>query len=111
MGSAGATPYRPDHQTEQTVRLPATVGAMQEESVDMKAHDHAVIFSIVAVTLSLALAGCHRQPPALAATPPPVVTVSPPLEREATDYSEYPGRTAAVDTVEVRARVSGYLVK
>ena len=51
----------------------------------MKAHDYAVIFSIVAITLCLALAGCHRQPPALAATPPPVVTVSLPLEREVTD--------------------------
>jgi RND family efflux transporter MFP subunit len=36
--------------------------------------------------------------------------VSPPVEREITDYYEYTGRTAAKDTVEVRARVSGYLV-
>jgi RND family efflux transporter MFP subunit len=37
--------------------------------------------------------------------------VSPPLAREVTDYYEYTGRTAAVEAVEVRARVSGYLVK
>jgi RND family efflux transporter MFP subunit len=37
--------------------------------------------------------------------------VSQPLEREVTDYYEYTARTAAVDAVEVRARVSGYLVK
>ncbi|MBI3795977.1 MAG: efflux RND transporter periplasmic adaptor subunit [Deltaproteobacteria bacterium] len=37
--------------------------------------------------------------------------VSPPVEREITDYYEYTGRTAAVEAVEVRARVSGYLVK
>jgi RND family efflux transporter MFP subunit len=77
----------------------------------MKAHGHSVILSVLAAPLCLALGGCKHEPPALAATPPPVVMVSPPVEREITDYYEYTGRTAAVDTVEVRARVSGYLVK
>jgi RND family efflux transporter MFP subunit len=79
--------------------------------VDIKVQGHFLILSILVVTLCLALGGCKREPPALAATPPPVVTVSQPLEREVTDYYEYTGRTAAVDAVEVRARVSGYLVK
>jgi RND family efflux transporter MFP subunit len=77
----------------------------------MKAHSHFLILSVPVVTLGLALAGCQRQPPALAATPPPVVMVSQPVEREVTDYYEYTARTAAVEMVEVRARVSGYLVK
>src|SRR5437867_554071 len=77
----------------------------------MKAHGHFLIFSFPVVILSLALAGCKREPPALAATPPPVVMVSQPVEREITDYYEYTGRTAAVEAVEIRARVSGYLVK
>jgi RND family efflux transporter MFP subunit len=37
------------------------------------------------------------------------VTVSYPIERDVTDYADFTGRTAAVDSVEVRARVSGYL--
>jgi multidrug efflux system membrane fusion protein len=37
--------------------------------------------------------------------------VSHPLLREVTDYAEYPGRTAAIDSLQVRARVSGYLDK
>jgi multidrug efflux pump subunit AcrA (membrane-fusion protein) len=77
----------------------------------MKAQGHFLMFSFPIVTLCLALGGCKRQPPALAATPPPVVMVSHLVEREITDYYEYTGRTAAVDAVEVRARVSGYLVK
>jgi RND family efflux transporter MFP subunit len=77
----------------------------------MKAYDHFLTFFILIVTLGLALAGCKHEPPALAATPPPVVMVSPPVEREITDYYEYTARTAAVEAVEVRARVSGYLVK
>jgi RND family efflux transporter MFP subunit len=45
------------------------------------------------------------------AFPPPEVTVSYPLERDVTDYSDFTGRTAAVETVRVRARVWGYLQK
>ena len=37
------------------------------------------------------------------------VTVSYPVERDVTDYADFTGRTAAVDSVEVRAHVSGYL--
>src|SRR5580704_4284273 len=41
----------------------------------------------------------------------PTVTVSYPLKREVTDYQDYTGRTAAVDSVQVQARVTGYLTK
>jgi RND family efflux transporter MFP subunit len=56
------------------------------------------------------LAACGQsQPPA--APPPPAVTVAKPIERGVTDQDEYVGRFVAVDSVEVRARVSGYLDK
>src|SRR5207237_6841533 len=60
--------------------------------------------------LWMALAGCnHAAPPQ---TPkPPLVTVSQPVEREVVDYREFTGRTAAVEAVSIRARVSGYLDK
>jgi RND family efflux transporter MFP subunit len=48
--------------------------------------------------------------PPVAKAPPPV-TVSKPLVREVVDYDDYEGRMAAVEAVEVRARVHGYLVK
>jgi RND family efflux transporter MFP subunit len=64
-----------------------------------------------ALALYLAAAGCtHAPPDAPEATPLPV-TVSYPVEREVTDYADYTGRTAAVDSVEVRAHVWGYLEK
>ena len=44
-----------------------------------------------------------------AAVPPPTVTVSHPLEQETVEWDEYTGQFAAVDYVEVRARVGGYL--
>src|SRR5262249_52224582 len=39
----------------------------------------------------------------------PSVTVAQPLARKVTDWDEYTGRFAAVQSVELRARVSGYL--
>ena len=41
--------------------------------------------------------------------PPPTVTVSQPLRQELVEWQEFTGQFAAVDYVEVRARVSGYL--
>jgi RND family efflux transporter MFP subunit len=60
---------------------------------------------------SLALAGCARGPSEAPAAAPVPVTVSYPVERDVTDYADFTGRTAAVDSVEVRAHVWGYLDK
>jgi membrane fusion protein, multidrug efflux system len=62
----------------------------------------------VLVLLLPLICGCRRSP-ALATKPPPKVTVAPVVEKEITEWNEYIGRTDAVESVEVRARVSGYL--
>jgi RND family efflux transporter MFP subunit len=59
----------------------------------------------------LGLAGCSHAPEGTPGKEPPAVTVSYPLEREVTDYQDYTGRTASVDSVQVQARVTGYLDK
>jgi RND family efflux transporter MFP subunit len=41
--------------------------------------------------------------------PPSAVTVSYPLQRDVADYADFTGQTAAVKSVDVRARVWGYL--
>ncbi|EME71229.1 membrane-fusion protein [Paramagnetospirillum caucaseum] len=41
----------------------------------------------------------------------PTVTVAPPLSRQVIDWNEYTGQFAAVDYVEIRARVSGYMTE
>src|SRR5262249_4039889 len=61
--------------------------------------------------LCLGLAGCVRAPSAATEAAPTPVTVSRPVEGEVTDHADFTGRTAAVDSVEVRARVWGYLDK
>ncbi len=66
--------------------------------------------AILATALAVLVASCgdsSTQKPA--APPPPQVTVAPPVKRQVTDYDEYVGRFVAVNSVEVRARVSGYL--
>lgn len=61
---------------------------------------------------ALVLAGCGQgQQPARAPPPPPTVTVANPVKRVIVDHDEYVGRFVAVDAVEIRARVSGYLDK
>jgi RND family efflux transporter MFP subunit len=51
--------------------------------------------------------------PAEAAEPPaaPAVTVSPPLQRELVEWTEFTGQFWAKDSVEIRARVGGYLTE
>src|SRR6516165_9403920 len=55
--------------------------------------------------------GCGTPPAAPPPPPPPEVLVSTPLVRSVTDYEDFPGRTEAVVSVEIRARVTGYLDK
>jgi RND family efflux transporter MFP subunit len=55
-------------------------------------------------------AGCGREPKVV--TPPaPEVSVSQPVEEPVQETLEFTGRISAVDSVEVRARVTGYITK
>ncbi len=62
-----------------------------------------------AALLLVTLAGCDRGQQQHAAFPPPTVTVAKPVQRTVVDYDEYVGRFVAVDSVEIRSRLSGYL--
>src|SRR5579885_118258 len=64
-----------------------------------------------AALLGLAV-GCARPAPPLAKTAPSLVTVATPEVRyEVIDFEDFTGRTEAVESVELRARVTGYLTK
>lgn len=59
------------------------------------------------------IAGCSRKSspagPPSAGTELPIVRVAIPVEREVVEWAEFTGRLQAVDFVEIRSRVSGYL--
>ena len=59
------------------------------------------------LTFGLARHGLAQAP----GGPPPAVTVAAPTSRDVTEYLEYTGQFAAPQTVEIRARVSGYLTE
>ena len=65
--------------------------------------------AIPAATLLLVLAGCNQSQQQAGGPPPPAVTVAKPVQRTVVDQDEYVGRFVAVDSVEIRSRLSGYL--
>src|SRR5262245_30394468 len=64
--------------------------------------------ALAVIAAPIILTGCHRS----AAQPnpqPPPVTVAPVEQKELVEWDEFTGRTEAVESVEVRPRVSGYI--
>jgi RND family efflux transporter MFP subunit len=70
---------------------------------------HGMFSAIIAVFAFLA--GTANTGIAQTAAAPPAVTISAPLQKEITEWDEFTGQFAAVDYVEIRARVSGYLTE
>jgi membrane fusion protein, multidrug efflux system len=58
---------------------------------------------------TLAFLGCGPGAETFVPPPPPEVTISLPEKKEVTDSLEFTGNTKAVETVEIRARVQGFL--
>jgi membrane fusion protein, multidrug efflux system len=55
------------------------------------------------------MVGCDTNPTTGSVPPPPSVTVARPVHKAITEWDEYTGRFTAIETVEVRARVSGFI--
>ena len=68
--------------------------------------------ALAAALFAALSAGCDQGQPSAKqqqAALPPTVSVSQPVQREIVEWDEYTGRFDATQTVEIRARVSGYL--
>src|SRR5580704_3813038 len=65
---------------------------------------------LAAFALADLLAACGQSQQA-AAPPDPIVTVAPPVRKTLVDQDEYVGRFVAVNAVDIRARVTGYLAQ
>src|SRR6516162_7679850 len=63
----------------------------------------------IGMLFALALAGCDGKAQSQATALPPPVTVAQPVKRTVTDWDEFTGRFEAVEEVQVRARVGGFV--
>jgi membrane fusion protein, multidrug efflux system len=59
--------------------------------------------------MAATLSACGEKPQQQAAAAPPPVTVAQPVKRTVTDWDEFTGRFEAVEEVQVRPRVGGYV--
>jgi RND family efflux transporter MFP subunit len=80
-------------------------------SKNLMTKDSSLRLATALLLLALTLTACGQSQPPGGGPPPPAVTVAKPIERGVVDYDEYVGRFVAVNSVEIRARVSGYLEK
>lgn len=64
---------------------------------------------VLLCAFAVLITSCGESQKQAGAPPPPAVTVAKPIKRTVTDFDEYVGRFTAINSVEVRARVSGYL--
>jgi membrane fusion protein, multidrug efflux system len=67
-----------------------------------------IVLLVSLILFANVLAGCDGKP-AANSPPPPAVTVAHPLQKSITEWDEYTGRFTALETVEIRARVSGFI--
>lgn len=84
----------------------ATVSTVRRRFSDRPLWQHlsAAALPVIAV---VAVSVLNRESPAIAAAPPPTVTVAAPLVREVTEWDDHVGRFEPSSSVEVRPRVSG----
>jgi membrane fusion protein, multidrug efflux system len=78
----------------------------------VKTHDFVQLrpYAIAGLLVAaFALSGCGQPTSQASAPPPPPVTVAQPVKRTVTDWDEYTGRFEAVEEVQVRPRVGGFV--
>jgi RND family efflux transporter MFP subunit len=66
---------------------------------------------VVVLAFGAVVAGCNKPVAKVAASKPPEVLFDRPTTKTVTDYEDFTGRTEAIATIDMRARVTGYLEK
>ena len=96
-----------------TRRVPAFPEAIRSGMPQARAHRaslHPLLVGLsLAVLVALAASACSSQAAPAAGPPPPDVSVANVLSKPVSQWDEFSGRVAAVESVELRPRVSGYV--
>jgi len=90
------------------VRATERSGRLARDAAGSSLRSFRVVGPLV-VLLAVSLSGCGDKPPPQAASAAPPVTVAQPTKRTVTDWDEFTGRFDAVEEVQVRARVGGFV--
>ena len=88
------------------------MNATEQSTRSARIADARLIYRLAPALIVVAalLSGCEeKQAPQAAAPPPPPVTVAQPVKRTVTDWDEFTGRFDAVQQVQVRPRVGGFI--
>jgi multidrug efflux system membrane fusion protein len=70
-----------------------------------------IVTSVATALIVSCLAGCDTKEAQATVAQPTAVTVSQPLSQQISDFVEFTGNTSPKDTVDIRARVKGFLKK
>jgi multidrug efflux system membrane fusion protein len=92
-----------------TRRLPAFPQTIRSGALPAQARRAALPAVVLAALTALAAAGCSSEASPAAGPPPPEVSVAGVLSRTVGQWDDFTGRVAAVESVELRPRVSGYV--
>lgn len=69
------------------------------------------VAAVILLAGILAVSGCHNRRPPETAAEPVVIPVAKAVRRDVTEFVNFTGRTDSVQSVDVRARVTGYLME
>jgi RND family efflux transporter MFP subunit len=67
--------------------------------------------AVLGIATMAAVYGCEKTEATVKTAPPPPVNVITPVQREVQEYDEFNGRVQAVNTVDIRSHVGGYIQK
>jgi RND family efflux transporter MFP subunit len=81
---------------------------MQGDSMNLPPCRKGLGFLMLTLGFSITT-GCDEKHPRVAESPPLIVLVALPIERDVTDHEIFTARTQAVESVDIKARVTGYL--
>ncbi len=98
------------------IQVAITQAVPHAEGVRKNVRRHAPVirllgFASLGIAIQLGMSGCGESASTPAAPPPVNVKIAQALSKETTEWDEYTGRVEAVNAVDIRARVGGYLDK